>query len=220
MQIAPMHTVEEMQAFSNLAHTVEALILGAVAATAFAEALGYVQRGWQRYLWPGLVAFAGFFLVVFMLLPYHGLSQMPAQWDFIFGDRQQQQHMIVAFVAVIAGLAEMRARNDLFLHGKLQLVWPASLILVGLMFALHKQHGTDSAVRQAQIIHTYLGVLLIFTGALRAIQVVRATERRWLALSWCITLFAAAALLGIYREPAGAYDLDHDHPPVSTGTER
>jgi hypothetical protein len=219
MQIAPMHTVEDMQAFSNVAHTVEALILGAVAAIAFAEALGYVNRGWQRYLWPGLVAFAGLFLMVFMLLPYHGLSQMPAQWDFIFGDPQQQQHMTVALVAVIAGLAEIRARNA-FPHGELVLVWPASLIVVGLMFALHKQHGTDSAVRQAQIIHTYLGVLLISTGILRGIQVVRATQRRWLAFSWCITLFAAAAVLGIYREPAGAYDLSHDHPSVSTGAAR
>ena len=216
MQIAPLHTAEEMQSFSNLAHIVEAAILAAVAIAAFLESSGYFQHGWRRYLWPSLIALSGVFLILYMLIPYHGLEQAPAQWAFIFGDPQQRQHLVVGFVALAAGLAEVRSQNVRFLTAATALVFPVAMMGVGLMFALHEQHGTDDAVLQAQLVHRYLGVLLIATGVLRAAEVSQPRKRRWLGYSWSVTLLAAAILLGVYREPKGAYVMGHPHPADTT----
>ena len=216
MQIAPLHTAEEMQSFSNFAHVVEAAILAVVAIAAFLESLGYLQHGWRRHLWPVLVLLSGVFLIVYLLLPYHGLDQMPAQWAFIFGDPQQRQHLIVGFVALAAGLSEARSRNVRFITATTTLVFPVALMGVGIMFALHEQHGTDDAVRQAQLVHRYLGVLLFATGLLRAAELSQPRRRRWLGYSWSVTLLAAAILLGVYREPKGAYVMGHPHPADTT----
>ena len=216
MQIAPLHTAEEMQSFSNLAHTVEAVILGAVALAAFLEAAGYLQHGRRRYSWPALVLLSGVFLLLYLLLPYHGLEQMPTQWSFILGDPQQRQHLLVALLAVAAGVAELSSRNERFVTARSRLVFPFVLMSIGLMFALHKQHGTDEAVRQAQLIHRYLGVSLMVSGVLRAVEVSLPGNRRWLGYSWSVTLLGAAILLGVYREPKGAYVMGHPHPADTT----
>ena len=216
MQIAPLHTAEEMQSFSNLAHTVEAVLIGAVALTAFLEAAGYLQHGRRRYFWPALVLLSGVFLMLYMLIPYHGLEQLPSQWSFIFGDPQQQQHVLVAFAAIAAGVAELYSRNARFVAARTSLVLPVALMPIGLMFALHKQHGTDEAVRQAQLIHRYLGVSLMVSGVLRAVEVSLPGNRRWLGYSWSVTLLGAAILLGVYREPKGAYVMGHPHPADTT----
>lgn len=216
MQIAPLHTAEEMQSFSNLAHRVEALILAVIAIAAFVESWGYLQHGWRRYLWPALVLLSGVFLILYLLIPYHGLDQMPSQWAFIFGDPQQRQHVVVALAALGAGVAELHSRHIIPLKGRTALIFPLVLLGVGLMFVLHKQHGTDEAVRQAQLIHRYLGLSLIAAGLLRSVEVSKLGRQRWLGSSWSLALLAAAILLGVYREPKGAYIMGHPHPADTT----
>ena len=205
MQVPPLHTADEMQRISNLAHAVEGAVLAFAALVVLLQASDLMNRGRARYLWPGLVFLAGVFLLGYLLIPHHGREHARAQWEFVFGDPQQRQHIVVAVLATAGGLAELLYRTGRLEQWWWQLVWPAVVVTVGLMFGLHTQHGTDEAVRRAVLIHRWLGLFLIAAGALRAVEVLPGARTRWLAYAWGSALLAAAALLIAYREPPGAY---------------
>lgn len=216
-QVGLLHGAEEMQRISNLAHWGEGAVLALAGVIAMVDAAGY-GAGRARYLWPGLIVFAGLALLGYLLLPHHGLEHARDQWAFVFGDPQQRQHVVLAALALVAGAIELAYHAGRLQRPAWQLVWPAAVGTVGLMFARHTQHGTAEAVARAALIHRYLGLLFIATGALRAAEIFGGAHTRWLAFSWPFTLLAAAALLGAYREPAGAY---HDggtaaHEPRTT----
>jgi hypothetical protein len=209
LQVPPLHTPEEMQQISNLAHQVEGAVLGLAAVIALVQATGRWSTGPIRFLWPGLILGAGIFLLGYLLLPHHGLHHALDQWGFIFGDPQQRQHLVLAVLITVAGAAEV-----LHLAGRVQaagwaFVWPGAALVAGGLFLLHTQHGTTEAALRAGLVHRYLGVLLIASGVLKAAEVLWSARARWLAFPWVLTLFAAALLLAAYREPEGAYREEH-----------
>jgi hypothetical protein len=212
-QLSPFHTPAEMQHISNLAHWIEGAVLGTAALIALAQGrtqaraesaarVGHVRA---RYAWPSLVLTAGVALLAYLLLPHHGLANATEQWRFVFGDPQQRQHVIVAALAVVGGGAELLFRTGSVRAASWQLVWPAAVAVVGLMFAMHTQHGTDEAVMRAVRAHRLLGALLVATGVLRVAELAWGARARWLAFSWALTLLGAAVVLVLYREPKGAY---------------
>jgi hypothetical protein len=171
---------------------------------ALAQAAGHLkERG--HSLWPVVIAAAGGFLLLYLLIPYHGLKRAPAQWAFIFGDPQQRQHLVFGALTLVGGGAEVLYRVRRLEDWRWQLVWPAAAMIIGVVFAAHSQHGTTEAVHRAVLVHRYLGILLIGTGLLRSADVLLRTRIRWVALSWGLTLLGAAVLLAVYREPEGAY---------------
>lgn len=209
MQVAPLHTPNEMRSISDLAHSIEGAILGLAALVALVQATGQRGSGGARLIWPGLILTAGIALLGYLLLPHHGLDRARAQWTFIFRDPQQRQHLVLAFLATVGGATELLYRMGR-LRGVIWLfVWPAAVAVVGLMFAAHTQHGTEEAVARAVLIHRLLGILLIATGVFKAAETLWVARARWLAFPWTITLLAAAALLVLYREPEGAYSVEH-----------
>jgi hypothetical protein len=215
-QLSPFHTPQEMQQISNLAHWIEGALLGAAALVALSQARTQPEtqtraraepsaragRVRARYAWPSLVLIAGVALLAYLLLPHHGLANAREQWVFIFGDPQQRQHVVVAALAIAGGGAELLFRAGRVRSAAWQLVWPAAVTAVGLMFATHTQHGTDEAVRRAARTHQVLGVLLVATGVLRVAELAGGD---WLAFSWALTLLGASVVLAFYREPEGAY---------------
>ncbi len=202
----PFHTPEEFQFLSNLGHWIEGGILGAVAIIALLEALGYLKFAWGKYLWPGLVLFAGIFLLIFLAPLHHGLNYaaIKLNWDYLIYDPQQRQHLIMAVLLTLGGLAEVSYRRQPDGHSYLQLVWPIILAAIGLMFILHPQHGTSEAIAKAHQFHQYLGFVLIVAGVLRRSELKR-PETKWLAFGWIIFLAIASVMLISYREPEGAY---------------
>ena len=196
------HTPEEMQLISNAAHVVEGVIIAVVALIALAQAFGYAVSGRARFAWPGLVLFAGVFLLLYLLIPWHGFDQAVAQWQYIFTDPQQRQHFAIALALTIAGLAEVTYLRRV--DGWLEVVFPLATIAVGAAFYLHTQHGTTEAVQRAVLIHRLLGVVLGSAGLLALTARIR-PQTRWLQFAWPAALFIAALLLFAYREPAGAY---------------
>jgi hypothetical protein len=212
-QLSPFHTPQEMQQISNLAHWIEGAVLGAAALIALsqartqarAEPVAPAGRVRARYAWPSLVLIAGVALLAYLLLPHHGLANATQQWGFVFGDPQQRQHVIVAALAIVGGGAELLFRTGHVRSAAWQLVWPAVVIAVGLMFAAHTQHGTDEAVVRAVREHQVLGALLVATGLLRVAELAWGARAHWLAFSWGLTLLGASVVLALYREPEGAY---------------
>lgn len=196
------HTPEEMQLLSNAAHIVEGAIIGVIALLALAQAMGYAVSGRARLAWPGLVLFAGVFLLLYLLIPWHGLDQAVAQWQYIFSDAQQRQHLVIAVALTLAGVAEVLylRRADAWLEP----IFPLATLSVGVAFFVHTQHGTSEAVQRAVLIHQLLGVVLGSAGVL-ALGARIKPHLRWLQFAWPLALLIAALLLFVYREPAGAY---------------
>lgn len=203
----PFHTVAEMQFYSSLGHWIEGGILGIVAIIALLEALGYLRFKARKYLWPGLVLFAGIFLwmMIFFLQPfYHGWGNAIPIWRFILNDPQQRQHLIMGTLLALGGWAEIKYRQNPVTHDFLKNAWAIVLAAIGLMFILHPQHGTGEAIAKAHMFHQYLGTTLILAGVLKKASL--ESKRQWLAFIWLLPLAISAVMLMTYHEPEGAYE--------------
>ena len=219
MQIAPLHSPDEMRQISNLAHVIEGVVVALVAATALAEMAGLVGNGRARYLWPGLVTVAGAGLLLYLVIPHHGLDDTTRQWSFVFGDPQQRQHVIIATLLLIAGVVEILARADRLRGPAWRLAWPAAIAVVGILFLVHQQHGTSEAVARATLVHRYLGAVLVLAGVAAGLDAMRPRRGGVPGAVWPLALLTAAVLLIIYREPEGAYhgSMDVMHHDGSRG---
>jgi hypothetical protein len=192
------HSPQAMRHLSNLGHIVEGALFGIVGLLALLGNPG--AFAWTSSAWPILVLAAG---VVLLLLLYarHPVSD----WQVIWSDMQQREHTIIAIAVAIAGLAEL-LRSTIAL---LAYVWPAALILTGALFLFHAQHGTSEAAARAVRQHRILGITIIVAGLMRLVEV--ASGVGFAAILWPVALLIAAALLLLYREPAGAYEGGGEH---------
>ncbi len=188
------HAPDEKRRLSNLGHLVEGLVLTIVGVLALIGSIGVVA--WASTAWPLLILLAGVLLLV-LIYPLHPLSD----WSAIWRDPQQRQHTIMATGLVVAGTSELlRASGD---RGW-GYVWPVVLLVVGVLFLTHAQHGRGRAVARAVLLHRILGITVICAGLLRAMEV--GTGESVFAFLWPIALLVAAAQLIVYREPEGAFE--------------
>ncbi|HEX6041623.1 hypothetical protein [Longimicrobium sp.] len=202
MQVPPFHTAEEMRAISDLVHQVEGLIVGVTALLVLGEAGRRIRN---RLLWPGAVCLAGLFLLAALLAPHHGWEHARAQWVFVFGDAQQRQHLAIAALVTLGGVAEILHRSGGLPGKRWAFVWPLAVAGVGAAFLLHTQHGTGEAVARAVLVHRLLAAAFIATALLRAAEVLKGPRAGFLRYAWGVTLLVAAGILFAYREPPGAY---------------
>lgn len=175
----PYHTPAELRQFSNLGHVVEGILIGAVALVALAQAFGYFRTGRARYVLPGLLIAGGLFLPA-MLLVHPTFEVMWAHAKIALADLQQRQHFAMALLLLGSGVAEtftIQRRRPWF-----PVVWPIALMMIGTLFLVHPQHGTDAAMRVAGLIHRWLGFLCIASGAVLFMGL-RVTKQRWPASS-------------------------------------
>jgi len=192
------HTPEEMRRGSNLGHRLEGLLLTAVGVIALLGNLGLAA--WASTAWPILILIAGLLLLV-LLYPTHPLTDWPAIWR----DPQQRQHTIMAAAIALAGASEsVRGSNPALAY-----VWPAALLMIGVLFLTHPQHGTGEAVVRAVRQHRVLGTTAIIAGLLRAAEF--GTGTTLFAVLWPLALLGAAAQLLLYREPEGAFEAGGGH---------
>ncbi len=132
------------------------------------------------------------------------LHDMPMIWAHCWSAYQQRQHVVMAVVLVVSGVAEMVAQSANVQW--LGLVWPAGLAVIGVMFMVHTQHGTSLAARRAVFGHRILGVSLVAAAIARAAQVILEESSGLWAYLWVIILLLVAIQLIVYREPTGAYE--------------
>lgn len=200
--ILRLHTPEELIFYSNLVHQIEGGLFLVVVIIVFGQALGY----WRKYLyvWPGLVLLAGFFLPLFSYA--HHIGELDLAWRATIYDPPQRQHMGMAILLSIAGTAELVGlkKQKQFIW---RLIFPGLLMIIGVLFITHPQHGTGDAVMRAALIHSYLGAALIAAGLFKAAAVFWTDKK--LAVIWLLPMLLASVLLIIYREPKGAYQIDN-----------
>lgn len=218
----PLHTPEEMRFISDLAHWIEGGVLLVAAALALWGAwrvVGLPRSGITAYResasWAVALLGAGVILSLYLVFPHHGIGQAREQWEFVFGDAQQRQHVIIALLLVAGAAAEVWYRTRAGLPRAIAYLWPASAASIGLLFAVHTQHGTTESVVRAVFIHRALASLFLGAALLRATQVlVRADISHrppysWLGVAWPGLLLMASVFLLSYREPAGAFAATH-----------
>ena len=187
------HTPEEMRRLSNLGHIVEGALFAIVGLFALVEKLG--SFNWASSAWPILILVSGVVLLL-LLYPLHPVTE----WPLIWRDAQQREHTIIAFAALLAGIAELFQSAIPILS----YIWPAALMLIGVLFFFHAQHGTSEAAIKAVRQHRALGITLIVAGLLRLIETSSGAELA--GILWSLTLLIAAVQLLFYREPEGAYE--------------
>jgi hypothetical protein len=204
VQSLPLHSPEEMRQIVNVAHVLEGVVIGAAAIAMLLEAR--VESRAARLAWPGLMVAAGVGLLLFMLVPHHGLVEAMTQWRFVLGDPQQRQHLVIAILLTFAGLVEVQRRREHLAARGWGFAWPAALAAIGTLFLVHTQHGTAEAVASAVRVHRYLGAAFVVAGVLSAVNASRFRPSRRLSLAVAVVLLATASLLIAYREPPGAYE--------------
>ena len=205
LQLPTLHTADEMQRISNLAHIVEGTVIALAAVAMIAESRGRLRGSGAPYAWPLLLFVAGVFLLGYLVIPHHGLELVRAQWRWVFGDPQQRQHMLLAALIAAGAGGELFMRARAGAHPAWRFIWPVTTAVIGVLFLTHTQHGTADAVSRAASIHRTLGVVLIGAAVLRALSVKAGTRRAAMELSSGLALLMAGVLLAVYREPEGAY---------------
>jgi len=204
MQVALLHTPEEMRQIVNVAHVVEGVVIGVAAVVMIVETRVSLRSA--RLVWPAIMVAAGLGLLLFLFIPHHGLALAATQWNFIVGDPQQRQHVVIAMLITAAGVVELQRGRERLSAPAWGFVWPVALAVIGVLFLVHQQHGTAEAVATAMRVHRYLGATFIAAGVLSAINASRPRPVRWITLAIALTLMTTATLLIVYREPPGAYE--------------
>ncbi len=196
------HLAAEMRRWSNLGHRVEGGVLAAASVSALLETLDVLSGGWV-YVWPGLLVAAGLFLPLVIFGHGHETYEHMGGRAAMLQDPQQRQHLVMAAILLLAGSAEIvaLAGGSPILH----YIWPLGLAVVGVMFVIHTQRGTDEATLKAVRIHRILGSTIILAALARGIQHSLGATRGLWAYAWSVILLIVAFQLLIYREPEGTY---------------
>jgi len=201
--ILKLHTPEELQLYSNIAHWIEGGLFLIIAGIALMQTFGYLRSQRAQYLWPTTILVAGIFLPVFAFS--HHFNELALAWKAMIYDPQQRQHMIMGALFIIAGVAEVAYLRERSKNHLLQFAFPLAIGTIGIMFIAHPQHGTGEAVLRAITVHKYLGSAFILAGICKAFEVINKNTQRWLTFAWIFFLIIAAILLISYREPEGSY---------------
>ena len=203
--IFQLHTPEEFRYLSSLGHWIAGYIFLGVAIVALVQALGFLKS--QKYLWPLLVTIAGLIFIPFNML-HHGLNELPLVWKVIELDPQQRQHFIIFNLLFVAGIIELLLSIGKIKSKLWRFVWPGVMLIIGLLFLTHPQHGSAQAIAYSKPFHTILGTTLLLTGVLKAAEVLWFVKYKLITYGWIIFLFIASIMLIIYNEPEGAYKID------------
>lgn len=208
-----LHTPEELVQLSNAAHIAEGVVLTIIAILVIAQAFGYLQKTWQRYLVPGIALLASLILAGFLFVDHY--NELPRAWHWVMTDMQQQQHF---WIGLILGITSIAAIVGLKLKQKwLELSLPAAFVVIGILFLVHPQHGADAEAAKGLMIHRVVGTSLIIAGFAAASGFFLKQWRKVLAVVTGVALIVSAGALMLYREPLMTDDMaGMDHSVIQS----
>ncbi|MBI4052026.1 MAG: hypothetical protein HY400_05930 [Elusimicrobia bacterium] len=182
---------EHLRAGSDFVHMVEGTLLSVAALMALGEVKS--PSSWFRWGWPLVLCLTGFFLPLYMFL-HRGFSK---------ADSQQVQLLVIAGLICVAGLYEMvsHSREEMETWG---CVSGLLFVVIGALFCVHTQHGSEGAMRYALLFHRILGSVFILSGLSKFMYAL--SRKAYLGYVWGFMLLMAGFLLASYREPKGAYE--------------
>lgn len=203
--IFQLHTPEEFRYLSSLGHWIAGYIFLGVAIAALLQALGIFKS--QKYLWPLLVVIAGIIFIPYSIF-HHGFEKLGLVLKVYELDPQQRQHITIFILLFVAGVVELLLSLKKLKGNYWHFFWPAVLVVIGLMFLFHPQHGSAEALAYSVPYHRTLGTVLVLSGFLRILEITWPKKYKIFAFGWIAFLFAASILLIVYNEPKGTYEID------------
>ncbi|HZQ08830.1 MAG TPA: hypothetical protein VFD70_19765 [Anaerolineae bacterium] len=132
---------------SNLGHIAEGALFGALGLVALLQTLGFIGSA-LLFLTPLLMIAAGITIPVILFGHSHEGQDAAAHRRAVLADPQQRQHISMAGLVLLSGLAEI-GRLAGILPPLFGYVWPLALAIIGVMFMRHTQHGNHAAMSQA-----------------------------------------------------------------------
>ncbi|HAG27575.1 TPA: hypothetical protein DCG61_02240 [Patescibacteria group bacterium] len=200
----PLNSPEDLRLLSNIGHWVAGGIFSIIVLFTIAKVQGYLRSKKGQYILPWFLFISSSLALVAFLPFHHGLNNFEAVWNYLILDPQQRQHFIMLCLFVIAGTAELLNRKNFERINLWQFILPAVIMMIGLLFLYHPQHGNHEAIQWTATFHRYLGLNLIFAGVIRIIDLLWQNKPRWFSYIWIIFLSIASIMLITYREPDGA----------------
>lgn len=207
------HSPEELAALSTLVHNVIGWVFLALAVGFLVEVVRGTSSGRARFAWPGLGAFIGIGLAVFVFFhqtQFHDVGP--------FDDPVQNQHQAIGWLAGIGSVIELLRRAGKVSGRWAASAWPMALVGIGVAFLVHEQGTTE-----ALLVHWALAGTLIFAGLTQLAPVLVLEESRALRALGGLLLVGAAAQLIVYAESPGAHGghgPSMDGMPMPTPAER
>lgn len=169
-------------------HQIAGAGLVAFALLLLAKALGRVSGNWPSYVLPVSLALLGLFLVLDPIV-FHGGT---------FGAEGTQHQIQGGLMIAVAAVELARARKRLT-HRAWGALLPVAIIIVGVMFMLHSQHGGGDMLLQITQ-HRILGATLILTGLVQAMDNLALARGNWAAAGWPVLVLAVSLQLFLYVE--------------------
>lgn len=200
--VLKLHTPQELQYFSNLAHWIEGGLFILIASIALIEVSDKFKSRRLSYLWPSILLLSGLFLPLFMFAHHTG-SEFKLAWDATFLIPEQRQHFFMAVLLMIAGGTELFLRRNPSTSQGFRLVFPSALIIIGALFLFHPQHGNAEDMMRVVTIHKYLGLSVIAAGIFKGLA--EFTKLRQFTYAWILFMVISASLLLTYREADMSY---------------
>lgn len=173
-------------------HELTAAIVLAIIAPLLAREAGLLRGTWTNYIVPAGAAALGAFLILDPIV-FHGGS---------FGT-EGVQHQLQGAVALGVAAVEF-ARAGAKLHRRAWgLALPVGLVVLGMVFALHSQHGTG-ALRAQLALHRVLGATIILMAIVKAVEVMGWAKGNWARVGWLLLGVSIALQLVLYAEDPAA----------------
>lgn len=164
-----------------------ALILVFVA-LGLAKEWGQMRGAWLTYLLPASLCGVGLFLLLDPIV-FHGGD---------FGVEGLQHQLQGALLLGIGAVEVARSRGRLE-HRAFGALLPIAIVIVGLLFVLHSQHGGgDAALQMVQ--HRILGTTIMLAGIVKGADALKLAKGNWAAVGWLLLLLAVATQLFLYTE--------------------
>ena len=195
-----LHTPQELQYYSNLAHWSIGFLFIVIALLALLEATGKLKPKFN-YIRPTILFLSGLFLPLGFAHHIGSQFNLALQATWLIPD--QRQHAIMAILLMIAGLAELLSVRYYKNSKVLRLVFPIVFITIGLLFLFHPQHGNAADMMRVVAIHEYLGIAFILVGVFEAFA--ELFKIKQLTIAWIILMLVTGGLLLTYREADMSY---------------
>ena len=193
--------VTARELWSDYNHNMSGLLLLLVGAGALADRTGRLPPA--RH-WPLLFILLGLFVLIRADNNFWPLGPRPL-WE-VFAMASALQHKIATVIVFAMAILEWRARTAAS-PGKLPYMFPVLCLAGGVLLLTHSHGAFEMKVEYLeQVTHTAMGVLALFIGAFRWLELrlgpdSRAGRRAGLLAVLC--LIGVAIVLIFYREPIG-----------------
>lgn len=190
-------------AYSEFNHHLTGLLVLVIGLSELRQALAMPFWAWTRFLLPGALLAAAFFLLVWSDHEAWPIGSLSFSQTFFGSDPEIIQHKSFALLSLTVGTIELLRRLGQFGHAVWATPLPVYAIIGGLALFGHS-HGAHPSAHTIALHHALMGTLAITAGSSKLVSKWQAREmaqeRSYWDVAWAGLILLIAAQLLIYSE--------------------